>query len=242
MNRLAPLVLIVVLSLVAAGCASAEEEPADATTSADPAAGSSAVATATPPAESGGAEDVAVGGMRIDTGAGEALVWGEGSYGVLLAHGAAFDAASWTDQALEIAALGTTVLALEDISAEGITAGVAYLQEEVGVDEVALVGGSAGADAILRLLGDQPDLPDQLITLSANSAVEGLGEYPKLFIASEEESVADASTTMAEAGFGPDDEALILPGSAHAQNLFDSEQSDAVLEAMLQRIQEFGTS
>ena len=47
-------------------------------------------------ASGGGSGDSANGGAaatsgeRIDTGAGEAVLWGDGSYGVVLAHGAAF--------------------------------------------------------------------------------------------------------------------------------------------------------
>ncbi len=55
---------------------------------------------------------------------------------------------------------------------------------------MALVGGSAGADAVLRLAADEPNLPDQVILLSPNSMVDGLSDQPKLFIANEEEPVA----------------------------------------------------
>lgn len=233
MLRLSRVSVLLSALLLLASCASGGADQAES-------GGNVAVPTEGSPAAQ--SEAVAVeGGTRVTLGSAEALVWGDGGYGVLLAHGAAFDAASWTDQAVVIAALGATVLAVEDISPDGILDGMAYLMEEAGVDAVALIGGSAGADAILRLLADEPDLPDQLILLSPNSAVEGLGPYPKLFIASEDEGVADASRTMAAEGTGPEDEALIVPGSAHAQNLFDSDQADVVLEAMLARMEEFGT-
>ncbi|CAN5414967.1 hypothetical protein BH23ACT6_BH23ACT6_16580 [soil metagenome] len=136
---------------------------------------------------------------------------------------------------------GATVVAVEDISPEGINDAVTYLQDS-GIDDVALVGGSAGADGILDLASDQPDLPDQLILLSPNSPVEGLGEEPKLFIASEDEPVADVSTELAENSPGSDNEATLLPGSAHAQNIFDTDQAEPVLDAMLERLTEFSTS
>ncbi|MEJ7834224.1 MAG: alpha/beta hydrolase [Nocardioides sp.] len=174
-------------------------------------------------------------GEQIEIGGAEALMWGDGDYGVVLAHGAAFDAASWEEQAERIADGGATVVAVEDISPEGIEAAVEQLQED-GIDDVALVGGSAGADAILQLVSAEPDLPDQLILLSPNSTVDGLGEQPKLFIASEDEPVADVSRELAESAPGGDNEALILPGSAHAQNIFDSDQGDDVLDVMLERL------
>lgn len=180
-------------------------------------------------------------GSSVTINGNEALTWGDGPYGVVLAHGAAFDAASWQDQAPAMADTGATVVAVEDISPEGINDAVTYLQDS-GIDDVALVGGSAGADGILDLASDQPDLPDQLILLSPNSPVEGLGEEPKLFIASEDEPVADVSTELAENSPGSDNEATLLPGSAHAQNIFDTDQAEPVLDAMLERLTEFSTS
>lgn len=180
-------------------------------------------------------DEEGAGGARIEIGDADALTWGEGDYGVVLAHGAAFDAVSWEEQAVPLAEAGATVVAVEDISPESIEAVVAQLNED-GIDEVALIGGSAGADAILQLASEQPDLPDQLILLSPNTTVEGLGEQPKLFIASEDEAVADVSEELAASAPGNDNEALILPGSAHAQNIFETDQGDEVLEQMVARI------
>ena len=193
------------------------------------------------PAETGEGDTAATttAGERIDTDVGEALLWGDGDSGVVLAHGAACDAESWTDQATQIAAEGTTVVAVEDISPEGIEAAVTYLKDERGIAGVALIGASAGADGILDLVSQQPDLPDQLIVLSPNSVVDGLGVSPKLFIASEDEPVADVSTEMADTAEGDDNEAIILPGSAHAQNIFDTDQAEPTMTAILDRLNEF---
>ncbi|MEJ7705455.1 MAG: alpha/beta hydrolase [Geodermatophilaceae bacterium] len=139
-----------------------------------------------------------------------------------------------------IAEQGATVIAVENISPEAIQDAVEQLQND-GIDEVALIGGSAGADAILDLASQDPDLPDQLILLSPNATVEGLGEEPKLFIASEDEPVADVSTELAESAPGEENEAQILPGSAHAQNIFDTDQAGPVLDAMLERLARFAT-
>ncbi len=165
---------------------------------------------------------------------GDALRWGDGSYGVVLAHGAAFDAASWQDQAEAMADQGNSVVAVEDLTPEAMTAAVDRLRDE-GAESVALVGGSAGADAALRLLAQDPDLVDQVVTLSANSTVEGLGDQPKLFIASEDESVADVATELAESAPG-DNDVLLLPGSAHAQHVFDGDQAEPALEALLDAV------
>lgn len=175
----------------------------------------------------------------MDLGGDEALVWGEGEYGVVLAHGAAFDAASWEAQATQIADQGMVALTVEDIAPEGILAAVEYLEQERGVTDVALVGGSAGADGILEAASQEPDAPDQLILLSANQTVDGLGPEPKLFIASEEEPVVDVSRELAQSAPGDQNEAQILPGDSHAQNIFDTDQGETVSRAILGRLERF---
>ena len=171
-------------------------------------------------------------------GAGEALVWGRGRDAVLLAHGAVFDAASWGPQARRIAAQGNLVVALEAIGPEEIGAAIEYLRAERSATSVVLIGASAGADAALQALAAGPDAVDQLITLSVNStsSPEDLGPQPKLFIASEEESVAGLSTQLAQTSPGEDNEALLLPGSAHAQAIFDGAQGDRALRAILDQL------
>ncbi|MDV6285431.1 alpha/beta hydrolase [Rhodococcus jostii] len=174
-------------------------------------------------------------GTEIEVGGGDALQWGDGEYGVVLAHGAVFDAASWEDQASAIANQGATVIAVEDITPESIAATVASLIDN-GHPDVALVGGSASADAILQLASQQPDLPDQLVLLSPNRVVDGLGSEPKLFIASEDEPVAGVSQQLADGSPGADNKVILLPGSAHGQNIFDGENADAAMDAILQRL------
>ncbi|WP_200948172.1 hypothetical protein [Nocardioides sp. Soil774] len=177
-------------------------------------------------------------GQTISVAGSPALRRGEGDYGVVLAHGAAFDAASWEEQAVAIANQGASVIAVEDIDPDAIRNAVEKLQGE-GVADVALVGASAGADAILDLASQDPSLADQLILLSPNATVDGLGEEPKLFVASEDEPVANVSTELASSSPGEENEVTILPGSAHAQNIFATDQAGPVLDAMLQRLKRF---
>lgn len=177
-------------------------------------------------------------GKTISIAGSSALRWGDGDYGVVLAHGAAFDAASWEKQAVAIAELGATVIAVEDIGQDAIRDAVEQLHGE-GVADVALVGASAGADAILDLSSQEPRLADQLILLSPNATVDGLGDQPKLFVASKDEPVAHVSTELAESSPVDDNEVKILPGSAHAQNIFATDLAGPVLDAMLERLKRF---
>ena len=69
--------------------------------------------------------------------------------------------------------------------------------------------------------------------MSATGEVSALGDYPKLFVASEDEGLAEQLTAMADGAPGDQNETLILPGAAHAQAIFASDQGDALVEAIL---------
>ena len=184
-----------------------------------------------------GACDDGGGARPIESAAsddGPNLVWGDGQVGVVLVHGAAFDAASWTPQAEQMAAAGATVVAVED--SDSIVAAVTDLRQHRNVSSVALIGGSAGADSIMRTVAAQPGLADQLILLSPNAVVEGLGDEPKLFIVSEDEPRAQVSRQLADVSPGDDNEVLVVPGSAHAQHVFDTDQGAVVMQAILDRL------
>lgn len=203
--------------------------PPPATSAASPAVGSSPTVGGSP-----AAGRVPEQGVRV--GETDALIWRVGEYGVVLAHGAAYDAASWRPEAEAIAAAGTTVLALEQTSPEDILAGIQFLNDACAIADVALIGASAGASSALAAATEAPAAIDQLILLSGTGDVSSLGEQPKLFVASEGEGLADATRRMAEEAPGAENEALILPGDAHAQAIFESEQGEDLLRAILDRL------
>ena len=196
--------------------------------------------TASPTTRSSPASGTPVVGDLPETavrfGETDALLWRAGDHGVVLAHGAVYDAASWRPQAEVIAAAGTTVLALEQTSPDDILAGIRFLNEACGIAAVALIGASAGASSAIAAAAREPAAVDQLIILSGSGDVAALGEHPKLFVASEGEGLADATRQMAEEATGADNEALILSGSAHAQAIFETEQGDDLLRAILDRL------
>ena len=183
--------------------------------------------------------DAQADGRRVSVGDTEALVWGKGDYGVVMSHGAVYDAASWEPQAKEIAQNGMVVLAVEDTSTESISVAAKHLKEERGVEAVALVGASAGTSGVLGAAREQRRLPDQLILLSGTGNVSSLGDYPKLFVASEGEGLAEEVRRMARQAPGDRNEALVLPGDAHAQAIFDTKQGDRLMEAILKRLRQY---
>ncbi len=174
----------------------------------------------------------------VEVAGGEALLWGEGDRGAVLAHGAAYDAASWREQAERLAGNGVAALAVEDTSARSVAEAAGYLREERGVRNVTLIGASAGTAGVLGAAEETPGLVDGVILLSGTGEVSGLGEYPKLFVASEGEGLAEEVRRMAERAPGTRNEALILPGDAHAQAVFGTDQGERVMRAILERLKD----
>lgn len=169
-----------------------------------------------------------------------AILWGEGERGVVLAHGAAYDAASWESQGQTLGENGAAVLAVEETSPSNLRTAIRYLKEESGVESVALIGASAGARPVLEVGEEDPEKIDQLILLSGIGDVSGLGAYPKLFVASEGEGIAERVRQMADEAPGDRNEALILPGDAHAQAIFETEERERLMQVILERIEEYG--
>lgn len=172
-------------------------------------------------------------GQRVELEGGSALLWPGGDRAVLLLHGAAYDAASWEAQAQTLASQEFTVLALEELSAGTVQGGIGYLTDACAARGVTVIGASAGGASALDALADGSDDVSGLILLSATGEVSALGEYPKLFVASEGEGLSDQLETMADSAPGDQNETLILPGSAHAQAMFKDEQGDALVEAIV---------
>ena len=169
-----------------------------------------------------------------------AIVWGEGDRGVVLAHGASYDAASWEPQGRRLGENGVVAVAVEDTTPGSLRFAIDYLKKERSVESVALIGASAGTDPVLRVAGENPGEVSQIILLSGTGDVSGLGEYPKLFVASEGEEIAERVRRMADEAPGDRNEALILPGDAHAQAIFQTGEGERLMQAILDRLEKYG--
>lgn len=164
------------------------------------------------------------------------LLWGTGPYGVILSHGAIYDAASWSPLASEIARNGMAALALEEVAAEDLLAAHAYLKEKLAVKATALIGASAGGRTALVAMARSPQAWDQLILLSCVGDVSRLGPAPKLFVVSKGEGMAKTVQQMAKEAPGTRNDLLLLKGSAHAQAIFRSAEGPHLTEVILQRL------
>lgn len=179
-------------------------------------------------------------GERVSVGDTEAIIWGEGDRGAVLSHGAAYDAASWEEQGEKLGENGVVALAVEDTSPKNLHSAISYLKEEYGIESVTLIGASAGAGTVLQAADKEPGKVDQMILLSGTGDVSGLGEYPKLFVASEGEGISERVRRMADEAPGDENEALILSGDAHAQAIFQTEEGERLTQVILERLEEYG--
>ncbi len=188
----------------------------------------------------GGEPEGDTSGEEVSVGDTEAIVWGEGDRGVVLAHGAAYDAASWETQGQTLGENGVVALAVEDTAPRNLRSAIDYLKEERGVESVSLLGASAGTRPVLQVAEENPEEVSQIMILSGTGDVSSLGEYPKLFVASEGEGIAEQARRMADEAPGDRNEALILSGDAHAQAIFQTEEGERLMQAILERFEEYG--
>ncbi len=108
------------------------------------------------------------------------------------------------------------------------------------MQSVSLIGASAGSAGVLDVGRQSPGEVAQIILLSGTGDVSGLGDYPKLFTASEGEDLAEQVRQMAEEAPGDRNEALIVGGDAHAQAIFDTPQGDRLLQTITERLRQYG--
>jgi pimeloyl-ACP methyl ester carboxylesterase len=167
----------------------------------------------------------------------EARSWGDGPYGLVLVHDGGRDAASWSAQAEAFAECGMTVLAVEEVGADAVVVAIAWLRG-AGLERVALLGAGDGAVPAMAVGAEHPELVDQLIVLSAGGEVAELGDFPKLFVASQGEPGAVDAERMAAEAKGDWNALFLAPGDATGQAIFSGEGGPATLEAVLRRLEE----
>lgn len=196
-----------------------------------------------------------------DSGLIYADLYGEGERAVVLAHGGRFNKESWAQQAKALADTGFRVLALdfrgygesrgpgqEDVLSAplhlDVLAAVRYLRK-LGAKSVAVVGGSmgGGAAADASIAAEEGEI-DRLVLLAAMTI-----DHPermkgrKLFIVADNDTTASGKPRLIKIreqfGQAPQPKKLvILEGYAHAQYLFQTEQSERVMGEILRFLSE----
>jgi len=178
--------------------------------------------------------------------------YGTGDRGVVLAHGARFDKESWDPEARALAGSGFRVLAIDFRGYGGSRAGSAPQALELdvlaavrflsgsGANSVAVVGGSMGGGAAAQAaVAAEPGEIDRLVLL-AHAPIDHPERMQgrKLFVVSRGDVDGKGSPRLAriqdqyERAPGPK-EIVVLDGSAHAQNIFGTEQGPELSSSIL---------
>jgi len=185
-------------------------------------------------------------------------LYGKGPRGVVLAHGGRFTMESWDKQARILAKAGFRVLALDfrgygqtipgtqtsdDKSYPDVLTAVRYLHS-TGAKSVSVVGASMGGDAAAdAAIAARPEEIDRIVFLGSDG-----GDTPerlpgrKLFIVSRNDASAEGlrlPRISEHYGRAPEPKQLvILEGSAHAQFIFDTDQSSRLMQELLRFLSE----
>ncbi len=182
-------------------------------------------------------------------------LYGTGPRGVVLAHGGRFTKESWRPQAQQLATAGFRVLAFdfrgfgeshgpgdsEMYSAPihlDVLAAVRYLRRH-GAKTVSVIGGSFGGDAAAKAsIAAKPGEIDRVVMLAAESdAPPEKMNVPLLVIVARDDTSGSGPRlphirTWFEKAPQPK-ELIVLDGSAHAQFLFQTDQSERIMKEML---------
>jgi pimeloyl-ACP methyl ester carboxylesterase len=183
-------------------------------------------------------------------------LYGEGSRGVVLAHGGQFRKESWQPQAQQLARAGYRVLAFDfrgfgkshgpgdsDMDTApmhlDVLGAVHYLRQN-GVKTVAVMGGSFGGGAALDAsIASRPGEINGLVLLAAdwNGPAERINVPLLVVVAQNDSNDEGLRLPRIRAWFenAPQPKKLlVLEGSAHAQFVFQTDQSDLVMREVLQ--------
>lgn len=182
-------------------------------------------------------------------------LYGEGDRGVVLAHGGQFNKGSWQPQAEQLARAGFRVIAF-DFRGFGqshgpgdsdmysapmrldVLAAVDYLRTK-GAKSVAVVsasfGGGAAVDACIT---SPPGTIQRLILLAAEPDGDAKKlKVPLLFLVARDDTNGSGPRLLRiRAWFEKvqqPKQLIILPGSAHAQFLFQTDQGERVMREMI---------
>jgi pimeloyl-ACP methyl ester carboxylesterase len=182
-----------------------------------------------------------------DGGRVDADLYGQGTQAVVFAHGAIFNKQSWAPLAKRFAAAGFRALAIDfrgygksragkDGQAldQDVLAAVRWMHAQ-GANSVSVVGGSMGGGASGKAATEvHMGEIDKLVLLSPMPIPdpEKLKANSILYIASRDEGLAD--TVREQYAKAPQPKRLILlPGGAHAQNIFATSQARRLSDEIL---------
>ncbi|MEE4545304.1 hypothetical protein V2S66_25475 [Streptomyces sp. V4-01] len=176
----------------------------------------------------------------------EAFATGTGTTALVLMHQAESDVCQWVPKAVDLAADGYRVVAVNSAGSEvaEVTAAVAYARSE-GAAKVLLVGASKGGTAVLSAAGSITPRVDAVVALSAPSVYTGMDAslvvpgltMPVLYMASEYDSpFAQSARELSKATTkAPEDDLTIVDGMNHGVGMLDSDANYAKVKGFLKK-------
>src|SRR5699024_1830085 len=147
----------------------------------------------------------------------DGTMWGEdGDIGVILSHGAVYDADSRKEQGEQLAEEGMVAFAVEDTDPETLIA-AANMLEESGVEKIVIIGASAGGGTPIEAVNKAEIDFDRTVLLSPGGDATSIANIRVLAIYSEEEGFEE----LEEAAETNDNlETISITVSVNAQELF----------------------
>ena len=170
-----------------------------------------------------------------------------GPHTIVLAHGAVFNKESWNQQAKQLQDAGFSILAI-DFRGYGSTLpghlphalhedilGAMQFASSQGATSVSIIGGSMGATAAAAAAKHSQVGDIQNLVLLAPPTVSHparLHAARTLLVVSAQERLRAQVETLFERIPGPKT-LKIIPGRAHAQHIFKTDQADALMSTIL---------
>lgn len=196
--------------------------------------------------------------IPADGGAVAADLYGSGDRGIVLAHGGRFDRASWRPQALELAAAGFHVVAIDFRAAvetragretpclyddrclaKDVRAAIDYLKRS-GARTVSLIGGSLGGGAVARAAIDAPPGEVDAVVMLAHMLIDDPERMRgrKLFIVARDDRGGNNAPRLTGIRVQYDKapepkELIVVEGPAHAQAMFETPEAPRLMRDIL---------
>src|SRR5699024_7374702 len=151
----------------------------------------------------------------------EGTLWeADGELGVVLSHGAAYDADSWEEQGKQLAENDITAFAVEDTDKEELIAAAEWLEDEQDIEEVAILGASAGGTSAIEAVEEEETLLNKVVLLSPGGDATVINGIPVVVVYNEGEGFVELEDNQQNKL-----DALSIPGEAHAQELVQDNET-----------------
>lgn len=163
---------------------------------------------------------------------------------VLLCHGAVFDKESWSELAMELREADIDAFAIDfrgygnstaptpDARELDVLGAIGHLEEK-GYEEIGIVGGSMGGQAVLRALArETPPAVDRVAILAAAGPGIETEQIEKLFVVARRDGMySGVLETFAESRAPKDIQ--VFTGSGHAQHLFRGRHAEELTHLLV---------